>query len=187
MDWRSVRSALVDRFANGDFTDVRVNTGFVVLGLLTGADFEERILICNNCGFDTDSTTASLGALLGIMDPLGIPERWSSPIGETLVLRPEIRGVVAPPTLTAFTDLVLQLEREIGRVEPHWASLHAGRTRPARGGSGVHRQVSPARLDHACIHAAGRWTFAAEAPRAASFPGTWHRLARKAFEEQTFS
>jgi hypothetical protein len=133
-DWRRARQAVFETYANGDITDVRMNTGFVLIGWLYGADFEERILICNNCGGDTDSSTATLGALLGIMDPGAMPARWTDPIGEELVLSDPIVGVDAPRTLWEFTDLVLTVRDALdGRApapaEPTFAGRPAIRAR----------------------------------------------------------
>ncbi|MEF3402235.1 ADP-ribosylglycohydrolase family protein [Agromyces sp. CCNWLW203] len=116
LHWREVRERIMAKYGRSDFTDVRPNTGFVVLGWLAGSNFSERITICNNCGQDTDSSTASLGALLGILDPTAIDERWLTPIGTDLVLNDEITGITPPPTIDGFTDLVLDLaERLEGR------------------------------------------------------------------------
>lgn len=125
LDWRAVRDRVVHAYAGDDFTDVRPNTGFVVLGLLAGRDFSERILITNNCGFDTDSTTASVGALLAILDPSSIPQRWLDPIGDDLVLNPEIRGITAPTTIAAFADLVSDLRERIGGAPPTRGALES--------------------------------------------------------------
>jgi ADP-ribosylglycohydrolase len=112
---RGVRERILDEFGVGDFTDVRQNTGFVVLGLLAGqGDFERSILITNNCGKDTDSSTASVGAMLGIWAPERIPARWLAPIGRDLVLSPGIVGLDAPGTLDEFTDLVMGLRERLG-------------------------------------------------------------------------
>ncbi|MGC4153011.1 MAG: ADP-ribosylglycohydrolase family protein [Propionicimonas sp.] len=118
LDWKSVRARIMDRYGCSDFTDVRPNTGFVVLGWLAGTDFSERILICNNSGQDTDSSTASLGALLGILDPDCIEHRWLAPIGRDLVLNKEITGITPPPTIDGFTDLVLELTDRLGGAMP---------------------------------------------------------------------
>lgn len=118
LGWRDVRARIIDAYGRSDFTDVRPNTGFVILGWLAGHDFSERITICNNCGEDTDSSTASLGALLGIIDPNGIPERWLQPIGRTLVLNKEIIGLNPPATLDAFTDLVERLRNRLNSARP---------------------------------------------------------------------
>lgn len=109
LEWTEVREKIMHLHGSIDFTDVRKNTGFVILGWLAGRTFSERICITNNCGEDTDSTTASVGALLGILQPDAIDEKWLTPIGNDLVLNPEITGIEAPPTLDAFTDLVVGL------------------------------------------------------------------------------
>jgi ADP-ribosylglycohydrolase len=117
--WQEVRQLILDKYATGDFTDTRINTGFVVLGwLASGGDFERGILITNGCGADTDSTTASLGALMAIIDPDGIPPRWLSPIGDDLVLNHQVVGIAAPPSIFAFTDQVVALRDRLRGVWP---------------------------------------------------------------------
>ena len=120
LDWQEVRAHVMQEYGSVDFTDVRMNTAFFVIGWLLGRDFSERILICNNCGQDTDSSTASLGAVLGIIDPDGIPQEWLEPIGRDLVLSPEIVGIEHPATLDGFTDLVLDLRERIDYAEPEF-------------------------------------------------------------------
>lgn len=117
--WREVMQLIVDTYGNGDFTDTRMNTGFVVLGWLASeGDFERAILITNGCGGDTDSSTASLASLLAILDPGCIPDRWLTPIGEDLVLNAEVVGINAPKTIHEFTDQVVFLRTELAGVWP---------------------------------------------------------------------
>lgn len=118
LGWIEIRALIMDKYGNSDFTDVRPNTGFIILGWLVGKDFSERILICNNAGQDTDSSTASLGALLGILDPSSIDERWLAPIGRDLVINKEITGITPPPTLDGFTDLVIDLGNRLSGELP---------------------------------------------------------------------
>ncbi len=117
-DWRDVQAKIMAEYGRQDFTDVRPNTGFVVLGWLMGEDFSERIRITNNCGEDCDSSTASIGALLGILDPEAIGDEWLAPIGDDLVLNEEIRGLVAPATIAEFTDLVVSLGARLPSTVP---------------------------------------------------------------------
>ncbi|MEM6391386.1 MAG: ADP-ribosylglycohydrolase family protein [Planctomycetota bacterium] len=117
-DWREVQQRLADAYLNDNFTDVVINLAYIVLGWLAGRDFGEAICIAVNCGQDTDCTGATLGALLGILDPDGIDPRWLEPIGRDLVLSPCVRGVEHPPTLDGFTDLVLDLRRRINGAPP---------------------------------------------------------------------
>jgi hypothetical protein len=116
--WQDTRARIVERYGNSDFTDVRVNTGFVILGWLAGSDFSSRITITNGCGSDTDSSTASLGALLGILDPESIGRKWLEPIGDDLVLNDEISGIAPPSSIHAFTELVLALRDRLPGTHP---------------------------------------------------------------------
>lgn len=186
LDWHAVRAEIIRRYGNSDFTDVRVNTGFVILGWLAGSTFSERILITNNCGYDCDSSTASIGALLGILDPTGIEEHWLEPIGRDLVLNPEITGIDPPPTLDEFTDLVLDLRGRLAGQQPapREASFSpAAHTIPVqRGWMNTNN---------------GKWEIRdqTELPPAGSrlpqvelhehqLPGTWVRLGRESFEDR---
>lgn len=117
-DWREVRARIMDKYGVQDFTDVRPNTGFVVLGWLMGQNFSEQICITNNCGEDCDSSTASIGALLGILNPDQIGEDWLAPIGDDLVLNEEIRDLDAPATIADFTELVLDLRMRLPEGAP---------------------------------------------------------------------
>lgn len=117
--WKEVMSSITAAYATDDFTDTRMNTGFVILGwLASGGDFEQAILITNGCGGDTDSTTASVGALLAILDPGSIPDRWLEPIGDALVLNSEVVGIDAPATIHEFTDEVIALRDRLSGVWP---------------------------------------------------------------------
>jgi len=117
-DWRAVQARLAERYLNDNFTDVVINLAYTVLGWLAGCDFGESICVAVNCGQDTDCTGATLGALLGILDPNGIDDKWLAPIGRELVLSPSIHGVEHPPTLDGFTDLVLDLRRRLDGKPP---------------------------------------------------------------------
>ena len=118
-DWREVRTLILARYGHENFTDVVMNMAFTVLGWLAcDGDFGRGICTAVNCGKDTDCTGATLGALLGILDPASIGSRWLDPIGRDLVLSPEIRGVTPPDTLDGFTDLVLDLNRRLAGRAP---------------------------------------------------------------------
>jgi ADP-ribosylglycohydrolase len=117
--WQEVMSLIKAEYGSGDFTDTRLNTGFVVLGwLASGGDFEKAILVTNGCGGDTDSSTASLGALLAIIDPDSIPQRWLAPIGDHLVLNKEVVGINPPETIQEFTDQVVALRDVLAGTWP---------------------------------------------------------------------
>lgn len=114
-DWRTVRDALFERYATEFKTEVRINVPFTVLALLSGGgDFGKTVCDAANCGMDTDCTAATAGAILGILNPGGIPEEWLRPVGHELVVRDTaIQNLTFPPTIEAFTDQILSLRERI--------------------------------------------------------------------------
>lgn len=118
-DWQKVRGQILASYGHENFTNVTENLAFMVLGLLDGeGDFSRSICTAVNCGKDTDCTGATVGALLGIINPDAIDPRWLEPIGTSLVLSPEITGVTPPDTLEGFTDLVLDLGERLNGKPP---------------------------------------------------------------------
>ncbi len=117
-DWRAVRELILRHHGHENFTDATMNVAFTILGWLAGeGDFGRAICVAVNCGKDTDCTGATVGALMGIINPDCIPETWLAPIGRDLVLSPGIVGLNAPDSLDAFTDLVQTLR---GRLGENW-------------------------------------------------------------------
>lgn len=112
-DWRKVRIQILQRYGSQNLTDVAQNLGFMILGWYAGDSFGEAICIAVNCGEDTDGTGASLGALLGILDPDSIEERWLTPIGRELRLSPGIVGAHEVDNLDQLTDQVAGAASEI--------------------------------------------------------------------------
>jgi len=113
-DWRQVRQRIVEKHALQNFTDVAANLAFIVLGWLNGGgDFGSSICTAVNCGFDADCTCATLGALMGILDPDSIGEEWTKPIGRDLVLSSGIVGMHHAATLDEFCEQVISLALEV--------------------------------------------------------------------------
>lgn len=118
-DYLQVRARIVEAYGGENFTDVKPNLAFTILGWLAGGgDFGRSICIATNCGLDTDCTAATLGALLGILDPDGIPEEWVKPIGEEVVVSPPIIGINPPATLRELTDWTLALREQLAADRP---------------------------------------------------------------------
>jgi len=109
-DWLEVRQRLLAAHGRQNFTDVAQNLAITILGWLAGEDdFGKAICTAVNCGKDADCTGATLGALLGILDPNGISDEWLNPIGRDLVLSAGITGMHKAETLDEFTDQVAAL------------------------------------------------------------------------------
>lgn len=117
--WSEVFQLIRTHYGSEDFTNSVMNFGFSVMALLMGrGDFGRSICLAVNCGKDADCTGATVGSILGLIDPDGIPEEWLRPIGRKLVLSPTIVGIEPPATLDDFVDQLLELG---GRVRPRTA------------------------------------------------------------------
>jgi ADP-ribosylglycohydrolase len=113
-DWLAIRQKILDKWGSENFTDAVMNIPFAVMALLLGkGDFSESICLSVNCGRDADCTTATVGAILGIINPDGINEKWLKPIGRKLVINDGITGITHPATLDDFTDMIIALRKKI--------------------------------------------------------------------------
>ncbi len=65
-DWKRARKSVIKNFGHSDFTNVVQNVGFIVISLLYGkGDLAKTVNIAMQCGYDTDCTCATAGAILG--------------------------------------------------------------------------------------------------------------------------
>lgn len=113
-DREAVLAELLERFGTQNFTDVAVNLPIIVLGwLIGGDDFDAALLAAANCGQDTDCTCATLGSILGLIDPDCIGDRWLEPIGEDLVLSEFMVAMNPPRTLGELTDQVTDMAPQV--------------------------------------------------------------------------
>ena len=113
-DFLTIRSCILERYGSANFTDVKMNLPFMVAALLLGkGDFGRSVCMAVNFGQDTDCTGATVGAVLGILNPDSVSEHWLAPIGRTLVLSQEIHKITPPATLDEFTDLVIALKDRV--------------------------------------------------------------------------
>ena len=109
-----VLDRLLDAHFSQDFTYTPMNLGIIVLGWLAGGGrFGPSITAAVNCGQDTDCTAATVGALIGLLDPDGIEDRWLAPIGRDLVLSPGMVGMAPARDLDGFTDQVADLAVQV--------------------------------------------------------------------------
>lgn len=113
-DAMGIRKQILQKYGNENFTDVVMNIPFAVMALILGkGDFSKTVCLAVNCGRDADCTTASVGAIMGIINPDGIDEKWLKPIGRKLVINDGITGITHPSTLDGFTDQVAALRERV--------------------------------------------------------------------------
>ncbi|MBO5308019.1 MAG: ADP-ribosylglycohydrolase family protein [Lentisphaeria bacterium] len=113
-----IRQLIRTNYGSPNFTDVKMNLAFEVAALLLGkGDFGKSICCAVNFGQDTDCTGATVGAILGIIDPDSITEEWQKPIGRNLLLSKEITGIECPPSIDAFAELVISLKDKVTVAE----------------------------------------------------------------------
>ena len=123
VDWVDARNRIKDRFYLSLAQYSPINLGFQTIGLLYGTDFADAICKAVNCGWDTDCTGATVGAMLGII--LGaqrLPEKWVAPLRDeisTNLPNGGIRHLRAPTNVHVLTDQVTALAPRILR---YWNS-----------------------------------------------------------------
>lgn len=114
VSWIEARSLILKHHGNDNFTDAPQNVAFTILGWLYGESFEDAILKAVNCGYDTDCTAATLGAILGmILGPEDLPSRWAAPVGDAIVVSPAVNGFESPLNLDELTRRTMDLGKQI--------------------------------------------------------------------------
>ncbi len=102
-DYRIIRQRLIRRFGSSDASYSVVNIGIIVLALLHGKDFNDVMLTAVNCGYDTDCTSATAGAILGILQgKSNLPKEWLEKVGDVFVIG-TVNVQRKENTLTALT------------------------------------------------------------------------------------
>ncbi|MFY9593047.1 MAG: ADP-ribosylglycohydrolase family protein [Caldicoprobacterales bacterium] len=113
-DWLEARELILKHHGHPNFTDAPQNIAFTILGWLYGEDFGDAILKAVNCGYDTDCTGATLGAILGIIGGKdSLPEKWVKPVGNRIAVSPPIKGFPAPKDLDELTFRTLVACKEV--------------------------------------------------------------------------
>lgn len=118
-DWIEARNLILKHHGRDNFTDAPQNIAFTVLGWLYGESFGDAILKAVNCGYDTDCTGATLGAILGIIGgSASLPKEWVKPVGDRIVVSPPVKGFPAPKNLDELTRRTIRVGKEVAAV---WA------------------------------------------------------------------
>jgi ADP-ribosylglycohydrolase len=115
--WGQARERVNIRFGHIQPCNAIPNHGFTVIGWLYGKDFGDKLCKAVNCGYDTDCTAGTLGAVLGILDGMaGIPEKWIKPIGTEIVVHKFTRNFTPPKDLTELTDRMMAVTEKAMKV-----------------------------------------------------------------------
>ena len=108
---KEIREKIIEKFGHSNFTDCVQNIGFIILGLLKGeGDFLKTIISAVSCGYDTDCTGATSGAIAGIL--LGkeeIEKQAKTKIDERIVCGWGIEGIEAPKDINELTEWVIEI------------------------------------------------------------------------------
>ncbi len=91
--WQDARRHMLERFGDPDASKAVQNLGMTILALLYGErDFGKTQMIALNCGYDTDCTCATAGAILGMIDGAGgIPAQWKYQAEDTFVIGIDVK------------------------------------------------------------------------------------------------
>lgn len=107
LEWVENRERIVIRYSHQHFTYAPLNIAFTIIGLLYGVDFSNALQTTINCGYDTVSNGAAIGALLGICGGTAVlPKEALDSIGEQIVISPYVNGFVAPKDVNELTERV---------------------------------------------------------------------------------
>lgn len=113
-DWLEARELILKHHGHPNFTDAPQNIAFTILGWLYGENFGDAILKAVNCGYDTDCTGATLGAILGIIGGKdSLPDKWVKPVGNRIAVSAPIKGFDAPKDLDELTYRTLVACKEV--------------------------------------------------------------------------
>lgn len=114
LEFEELRRRILKYHESDNFTDVKMNFAFIAASLLMGkGDFSRSICLAVNFGRDADCTCATVGAIMGIINPDGIDDKWLAPIGRSLVISRGIVGINPPETLDEFAQMVASLRHRV--------------------------------------------------------------------------
>jgi len=114
ISWGEARERIATLFGHHNACNAIPNHGFTIIGWLYGKDFGDKLCKAVNCGYDTDCTGATLGALLGILyGASNIPEEWKKPVGDAITPVPLTITEGLPLTITDLTSRTQQVAEKL--------------------------------------------------------------------------
>ncbi|MEK6796317.1 MAG: ADP-ribosylglycohydrolase family protein [Spirochaetota bacterium] len=120
-EWPALREKILEKFGHPNFTEAPQNIAFTIIGLLYYPnDFDKALLSTANCGYDTDCTAATIGAMWGVMRGDNFPQRWLTPIGENMLASHGVTDMSVATTINTIAD---QVSRVRMLVEKRYAKM----------------------------------------------------------------
>jgi ADP-ribosylglycohydrolase len=117
VDWKEARETIRKEFFHPVAQYSPINLAYQTIGWLYGKDFGDALCKAVNCGWDTDCTAATLGAILGIIrGAKRLPKKWTEPLGDqisTNLSTGGIRNLKAPTDIHVLTDQVCAMARRV--------------------------------------------------------------------------
>ena len=95
---KPVWKRLIRKYGHRDSSKCQINFAFTILSLYAGNyDLMETVVTAVNCGWDSDCTAATAGALVGtIIGAEAIPDEWKNRLGDKLSCDVAVRHKIAP-------------------------------------------------------------------------------------------
>jgi ADP-ribosylglycohydrolase len=123
LSWAEARERILLYYGHNSPCHAVQNHGFTIIGWLYGKNYGDKLCKAVNCGYDTDCTAATLGALLGIISgSKAIPEEWKAPIGEEIVLHLHTKkGTIenVPKTIKELTERTFNIAKQFLKNKSH--------------------------------------------------------------------
>jgi len=114
LDWREARERVKEAVYSPIAQYAPINLGFEVIGLVYGESFGDAIAKAVNCGWDTDCTGATVGAIWGIIHGVSnLPEEWIKPLSNRIAVSEGIKNIHILKTVEELTDEVCAIGEKV--------------------------------------------------------------------------
>ncbi|MBS7648153.1 ADP-ribosylglycohydrolase family protein [Candidatus Bathyarchaeota archaeon] len=114
LSWKEARERVKEAVYSPVAQYSPINLGFQTIGLLYGENFGDAICKAVNCGWDTDCTGATVGAIWGIIyGRKNLPEEWIKPLGDSVTVSKGIKNIHVPSTLKDLTDDICNIGKKV--------------------------------------------------------------------------
>ncbi|MGC8577543.1 MAG: ADP-ribosylglycohydrolase family protein [Thermoproteota archaeon] len=114
LDWKEARQKVKEVAYSPIAQFSPINLGFQTIGLLYGKDFGDAMCKAVNCGWDTDCTGATVGALLGIIHGASdLPKKWIEPLSNRIAISGGIKNLQVPTTVEELASEIQKIAEKV--------------------------------------------------------------------------